>query len=160
MISDSRMPKGFWNEAIRTAAYILNRSPNANLESITRAELWYDEKPNVKNLKVFGTVAYSHVPDQFRSKFGNKSEKCIMIGYVNNGYRLWNIKKNKIQTSRNVVFNENMFYYNQNERKALDKRRNNNIKIRGIDEDNYENKDDTESEIEETENEELETVES
>lgn len=94
MISDSGVPKNSWNEAIRTAAYILNRSPSANLESITPAELWYDEKPNVKNLKIFGTVAYSHVPDQFRNKFDKKSEKCIMIGYVNNGYRLWNIKRN------------------------------------------------------------------
>jgi len=43
-----------------------------------------------------------------------KPEKCIMMGYTNNGYRLWNIKRNKIQISRNVTFNENIFYYKQN----------------------------------------------
>lgn len=51
-----------------------------------------------------------------------------------------------------------MFYDNLNEEKALDERRNNIIKIREIDEDNYENKDDnTELEIEDSENEELKT---
>ena len=111
MISDSNVPKHFWNEAIRTAAYILNRSPNVNLELITPAELLYERKPNVTNLKVFGSIAYSHVPEQFRDKFDGKSEKCVMMGYAQNGYRLWNIEKGKIQISRNVVFNESTFYY-------------------------------------------------
>jgi len=111
MINESKVSKQFWNEAIRTAAYILNRSPSVNLESTTPAELWYDGKPNDTNLRIFGTVAYLYVQDQFRSKFDKKSEKCIMMGYANNGYRLWNIKRNKIQISRNVAFNENIFYY-------------------------------------------------
>jgi len=61
MINDSNVPKHFWNEAIRTAAYILNR--------ITPAEFWYDRKPDVSNLKIFGSIAYSHVPEQVRDKF-------------------------------------------------------------------------------------------
>lgn len=117
IINDSKVSKYFWNEAIRTAAYIMNRSPNANLESLTSAELWYDRKLDVKNLRIFDTIVYSHVPDQFRSKFDEKTEKCIMLGYTNNGYRLWNIKRGKIQTSRNVVFNENIFIINKIQRK-------------------------------------------
>lgn len=80
-----------------------------------------------------------------------------MIGYVNNDYRLWNVQQEKIQISRNVVFNEDMFYYKQNEEKALGGKRNNTVRIRKVEEDNYENRNDsTESEIEGLENEELE----
>lgn len=103
MISDSKVPKKFWNEAILTATYILNRNPNANLDSITPAEIWYEEKPTVRNLRVFGTIAYSHLSEQFRNKFDNKSEICIMMGHTKVGYRLWNIEKEKIQISRNDI---------------------------------------------------------
>jgi len=72
------MPKQFWNEAIRVAAYLLNRNSNTNCKSITAAELWYGETPNVKNLRIFGIIAYSHLPDQFRKKFDEKSEICIV----------------------------------------------------------------------------------
>jgi len=117
MINDSNVPKHFWDEAIRTAAYILNRSPSVN--SVTPAEFWYDRKPDVSNLRVFGSIAYSHVPEQFRDKFDKKSEICIMIGYTPNGYRLWNVEKEKIQISRNVVFNEKLFYYKMNKKMTI-----------------------------------------
>lgn len=115
MINDSNVPKRFWIEAIKTAAYILNRSPSANLGSVTPAELWYSRKPDVKNLRIFGSIAYSHIPEQFRNKFDEKSEKSIMMEYAQNGYRLWNIKREKIQIARDVVFNESVFYYKVNE---------------------------------------------
>lgn len=130
MMSDSNVPKHFWNEAIRTAAYLLNRSPNVNLDSITPAELWYDRRPDVTNLKVFGSIAYSHVPEQFRNKFDEKSEKCVVMGYAQNGYRLWNIEKRKIQVSRNVVFNESTFYYKMNKKIAVSVEENDEIKDR------------------------------
>lgn len=55
--------------------------------------MWYERKPNVTNLRIFGTVAYLYVQDQFRSKFDKKSEDCIMMGYANNDYRLYGILK-------------------------------------------------------------------
>jgi len=42
------------------------------VNSITLAEFWYDRKLDVLNLKIFGSVAYSHVPEQFRDKFDKK----------------------------------------------------------------------------------------
>lgn len=35
------------------------------------------------------------------------------MGYAQNGYRLWNIQRKKLQVSRNVVFNENAFYHRE-----------------------------------------------
>lgn len=55
------------------------QSPSANLD-VTPAEKWNGKRPDVKNLRVFGTVAYSHVPDQLRTKWDKKAEMCVMIG--------------------------------------------------------------------------------
>lgn len=112
MIKEACMPKEFWNEAVRVAAYTLNRSPsNANIGNMTPAEVWNNTKPDIRHMKVFGCTAYYHVPKQFRNKFDEKAKKGIMIGYTMTGYRLWDIENQKVVTSRDVVFNEKEYYY-------------------------------------------------
>lgn len=111
MISESGVPKYFWSEILYTATYLLNRSPTNYLRDKTPAEMWYNVKPNLSNLRVFGCTAYAHVPDELRSKLDFKSEKCVLLGYSFTGYRLWNISKEKIVVSRNVIFNENELYF-------------------------------------------------
>lgn len=72
----------------------------------TPAEVWYNVKPNVKNMKVFGSPAYAHVPKEIRQKLDDKAIDCIFMGYTNNSYRLWDLKRKKIIISRGVVVNE------------------------------------------------------
>lgn len=119
MMQHAQMPKQFWEEAIKTAAYLINRSPTSNPEKVTPAEIWYGRKPDISNLRVFGCIAYSHIPKELRNKFDAKAEKCIMLGYTNNGYRLWDIEKQKIKLSRDVIFNESVFYYKTFEPKEM-----------------------------------------
>lgn len=111
MIHESSVPKFFWDEAIKTAAYLMNRSPSAILENNTPAEIWHKRKPNVSNLRVFGSTVYYHIPKEKRSKLDFKSEKGMMLGYTNNGYRIWNMKEQKVIFSRDVIFDENCFYF-------------------------------------------------
>lgn len=111
MIDESGVDKQFWGEAIRCATYILNRSPACSLPDKTPAEIWLNRKPDVSNLRIFGSVAYSHIPKEFRHKFDTKTKKCLMVGYSPTGYRLWDIDQNKIIVSRDVLFNENEFLY-------------------------------------------------
>lgn len=110
MICEANMPKEFWNEAVRVAAYILNRSPISERDK-TASEIWHQKRPNVSNIKVFGCVAFIHIPNELRSKMDDKAEKCVLVVYTNTGYRLWNIEKKKIVVSRNVVFNEKKYYF-------------------------------------------------
>ena len=83
------MPKNFWNEAVGVAAYLLNRSPSAgNLADVIPVRIWFNKKPDVRNIRVFRSMAYAHVPRELRNKFDSKTEECIMIGYCTTGYRL------------------------------------------------------------------------
>lgn len=53
MLNSSVLPKQLWAEAINTAVYVLNRSINEN-STITPFQLWFNKKPEVGNLHIFG----------------------------------------------------------------------------------------------------------
>ena len=59
----------------------MNRTPTAAVHGMNREEQFTGKKPDVSNLKVFGYIAYVHVPYELQKKLGPKVEKCIFIGY-------------------------------------------------------------------------------
>lgn len=121
MIHDAGLTKEFWGEAIRTAAYVMNRGPvEAGKSWLIPAEIWLKKRQNVSNLKPFGCTAYSHIPKELRSKFDMKANKCIMIGYAPSGYRLWNIDKKKVIVARDVTFHEESFYFKKADARIVD----------------------------------------
>ncbi|EOX92681.1 Retrotransposon protein, unclassified, putative [Theobroma cacao] len=96
------MPKVFWVEAVNTANYILNLTYSRVLPNVTTYELWYEQKPNVSHMKVYGSVCYAKVLDEKRSKLDLKSTLAIFIGYsdLSKGYRLYDLKSEKIFISK------------------------------------------------------------
>ena len=58
-----------------------NRSPHVKLDDQTPQEAWSRQKLTVSHLKVFGSVAYAHVPDKQRTKLEDKSKRYIFIRY-------------------------------------------------------------------------------
>ena len=44
-------------------------------------ELYFKWKPNLANLRVFGSIAYVHVPNEKRKKLDAKGDKYILVGY-------------------------------------------------------------------------------
>ncbi|KAL0451614.1 UNVERIFIED_CONTAM: Retrovirus-related Pol polyprotein from transposon TNT 1-94 [Sesamum latifolium] len=65
-------------------------------------------KPVVTHLRVFGSIAYTHIPHQKRTKLDDKSARYVFIGYDQNskGYKLYNPSNGKIEISRDVEFDE------------------------------------------------------
>ena len=108
MLSSSRLPHKFWAEALSTAVYLKNRSYTKAVLDMTPHEAWSGSKPNVKHLRVFGCMAYSHIPKDERSKLDSKAKQCILLGYgsTTKGYRLYDIKREQVFHSRDVVFDE------------------------------------------------------
>ncbi|XP_026441683.1 uncharacterized protein LOC113340837 [Papaver somniferum] len=74
----------------------------------TPEEALTGRKPSVRHLKVFGCIAYAHIPTEIRKKLDNKSEKCIFLGYsvATKGYKLYNPETRKMIISRDVIFDE------------------------------------------------------
>ncbi|KAL4301681.1 hypothetical protein GQ457_10G015230 [Hibiscus cannabinus] len=108
MLKAKNMPKEFWAEAVSCAVYLSNRSPTKNVDNVTPQEAWSGRKPSVRHIRVFGSIAYAHVPDQGRLKLDDRSSKYVFIGYDSNskGYKLFNPSNGRIVISRDVEFDE------------------------------------------------------
>lgn len=105
---DSKLDKSMWSESVLAATYIINRSPTLILDDKIPSELWTNFRPNISNLRVFGSTAYFHKPKHIRNKFYDKPKKCIIVGYNERGYRHFDVENKKILIGRDVIFNENV----------------------------------------------------
>ena len=59
MLSDTKLPKQFWAEALSTAVYLRNRSPRRAVLGKTPFESLTGEKPVVGHFKIFGCLCYT-----------------------------------------------------------------------------------------------------
>jgi hypothetical protein len=113
MLNEKNFPNYFWAETVATTVYIMNRTPTAAVHGMTPEEKFTRKKLDVSHFKVFGCIAYVHVPDEKKSKLDPKADKCIFIGYSleQKGYRCFNPSTRKLQVSRDVVFDEMVSRY-------------------------------------------------
>ena len=90
MIFHAKLPLKFWGDAVNTVVYLRNRSPSSYLNGRTPYEFWYNHKPDVSKLRVFGCVCYVHIPDNNRRKLDPKSYKAVFLGYPHDtkGYKV------------------------------------------------------------------------
>ena len=111
MLSQAKLPHKFWAEAVTTAVYLRNRSPTVAVKGMTPFECLTGRKPKVDYFKVFGCLAYAHIPRDERKKFDAKAMKCIFMGYgeTTKAYRLYNLNTQRVLYSRDVTFDESKF---------------------------------------------------
>ena len=62
MMFHSNLSVNFWAKAVNTAVYLPNRSPTVALDGVTPYECLFERKPDVAHLRVFGCIAFVHVP--------------------------------------------------------------------------------------------------
>ncbi|KAB2597276.1 Sc-RNase [Pyrus ussuriensis x Pyrus communis] len=98
----------FINDHTRIFVYLQNRCPTSALNNITPFEAISGRKPGVKHLKIFGSMCYIHIPSQKRHKLEETGEKIVFVGYGNceKGYRVFNLRTQKVELSRSVIFDE------------------------------------------------------
>ena len=106
MVYHSGLSKEFWAEAINTAAFIRNRVVTVTTGQ-SPYERWYGKVPAVSQFRVFGCIAYAHIPKAERRKLDMTANKLRFLGYsdTQTGYRLFDVR-NKVIVKRDVIFNE------------------------------------------------------
>ena len=112
MLSHAGLSNAYWAEAVATATYLHNRMVSTALKvGETPYLLWYGEKPNLKHVRVFGCVVYTHIPSEQRKKLDKKAHKLRFIGYTEtaSNYKVWDEEKRKCYIRHDVIFNENDF---------------------------------------------------
>lgn len=66
IISESELSE-FSVNAVLYSAHIVNRSLSVGQE-VTASELWAGRRPDVSNFRVFGCIAYNHVPKEKKTE--------------------------------------------------------------------------------------------
>ncbi|KAL9444243.1 hypothetical protein AB3S75_017429 [Citrus x aurantiifolia] len=108
LLFEKEMPKMFWAEAVNTAVFLQNRLPTKALKGKTPFEAWFGFKPSIHNLRIFGCMCFTHVPDAKREKLDQKAEYGVFVGYstLTKGYRVYQPLTGRIIVSRDVKFDE------------------------------------------------------
>jgi len=75
-------------------------------------EVWSRKEVKLSHLIIFGCVSYTLIYSNSRDKLDPNARKCFFIGYGSDmyDYWFWDDLNKKVIRSRNVTFNENLFY--------------------------------------------------
>lgn len=81
ILSESRLSKNFWAEAVKHTAYFQNLTPIGKC-TLSPIEWLADKKPDVSHLRMFGCLVQEHIPNELRKKLEPKSKKLTFIGHI------------------------------------------------------------------------------
>ena len=109
MLVAKHFPNEYWGEVVTTVAYIMNPCSTKSVKKKVPQESCTCMNHSVSHLKVFGCVAYAHVPYELRKKLDNKGQKCIFDAYSEDtkSYKLYDSFARKVIINRDVQFVEN-----------------------------------------------------
>ncbi|GJX51287.1 retrotransposon protein, putative, ty1-copia subclass [Tanacetum coccineum] len=109
MMSQTTLPKSFWDYALETVARILNMVPTKKVDK-TPYEIWHGQAPKLSYLKVWGCEALVKRDTLTKpDKLDPRSFRCIFVGYPKEtmGYSFYSPSENKVFVARNAEFFEN-----------------------------------------------------
>jgi hypothetical protein len=109
LLYNSNSPLYLWGEAVIASTYLYNRTPHSSINYKTPYELKYKTKPDISNIKVWGSITYYKNKGNNIKKLEPRANKGVLIGYGQNQYRIWDITLNKPIWSRDVKILENHF---------------------------------------------------
>eukprot|EP01040_Poterioochromonas_malhamensis_P011505 gene11505-12542_t len=114
-LSHSKLPTYLWTYACSYANYILNRTLLRPIEDTlkTSYEILFNEKPDLSEIKTWGTECYSFIPEEKRNNKSLSNRGLIgnFMGFADNYVHSINIYESQTRTINphkieDVIFNE------------------------------------------------------
>lgn len=110
----TKLPVKLWPEIWRAVVKIYNLSPHSAINHrLPIALVNANRVPDVSNLRVLGSYAYSHVLRSDRAhKLSPAGERLVLLGYseTSKGYRLWDPVKDVVVERYDVQIDESCAY--------------------------------------------------
>jgi hypothetical protein len=108
LLRQNNMEQKWWDRALVTAAYIRNRCLTNGLKgNQTSYEVFLGERPDVSNLRIFGSKVITLNDDPSKGKLDNRGIEGIFVGYRDQkSYLIYLPSKKRVIASRNVRFFE------------------------------------------------------
>jgi hypothetical protein len=116
LLIHSKLSARHWGSALLTFVYTRNKTITAPIKGTTPEQRFLGTTPSVSHLRVYGCVAWVHIPKELRtSVWQPKARKCIFVGYgqVQDGsktYILYDPVKREKLKSIHVTFWEDKFW--------------------------------------------------
>ncbi|KAL6336595.1 hypothetical protein AAG906_025600 [Vitis piasezkii] len=120
MISHSTLPEKLWGEALKTAAYILNRVPT-KAAAKTPYELWTGRKPSLKHFHIWGCPAEARPYKPHEKKLDSKTVSSYFIGYAerSRGFKFYDPAIRSIFETGTATFFEDVEFGGRNQARNI-----------------------------------------
>jgi hypothetical protein len=114
LLFQSNLPKSFWSRAVSHDIHIINRLPTPFLQNKSPYQLLHQTLPDFSTLRVFGSLCFATTLKAHRLKLDSRSRKCIYLGSKTDvkGHILFDLHNKELFLSRDVIFFEHLFPYN------------------------------------------------
>jgi len=89
------MPLYYWDLVLETAVYIYNIILHSSLNYILPFKRLYNKKPNLNNIKIWGSIAY-YLNKTQTIKLEPRAKKAILVGFNNINYKVLDLKTYRI----------------------------------------------------------------
>ncbi|MBW0502615.1 hypothetical protein O181_042330, partial [Austropuccinia psidii MF-1] len=112
ILNHSKLPKDYWEEAVRTATAFSNVVPTPSRDNKSPFLLWRGLPPRLKNIQMFVCQAIIALQKGHREwKFGPSGSEGILLGFENDNtsYRILRTLDRKVIVTRHATFNEDLF---------------------------------------------------
>ena len=121
LIEQAHLPKNLWGFAEMIVVHLINILPTKALNMKSSVEVLEKKFPQVRlrnglRPRIFGCVSYVHSPHWSLDKLSAKTLKCVFVVYSNaqKGYKCYHPLTRRVIISKDIVFDENRFYYQPN----------------------------------------------
>lgn len=102
MMIDAGLEQELWAEALNTATYLVNRSPNCAVGMEIPEERFAGKKVSLKHLRVFGSKCVVEQPKDKRRKFEPTGKRGVLIGYSEESKAYRVLIGGSVRVERNV----------------------------------------------------------
>ena len=115
MLSHASIPLRFWDDAFQTTCYLINRLPQILLKNILTFEKLFHTMREYNFLKTFGCACWPNLRPYNSQKLQPRSTLCVFLGYSisHKGYKCFHIPTGRTYISRDVIFLETQFPFQQ-----------------------------------------------
>nr|CAN67123.1 hypothetical protein VITISV_040164 [Vitis vinifera] len=118
LLLHSNVPFRFWEDAVLTTCYLINRMPSFVLhDQIPHSLLFPDQPLYFLPPRVFGCTCFVHILTPKQDKLSAKATKCIFLGYsrLQKGYRCYFSETHHYFLSTDVTFFEDSPFFSTSE---------------------------------------------
>ncbi|KAL4279271.1 hypothetical protein GQ457_03G009530 [Hibiscus cannabinus] len=110
------LPLHFWIDCVLHVVFLINLTPPLVLANKTPSEILFKNAPNLDVLRIFGCLAYALQLPKPKTKLHARASRCVFLCFPKTvkGYRLFDLDTKCVFVSRNVVFSETKYPFQDN----------------------------------------------